>query len=206
MKKTYIIMFSILPFLLSSTCKKNNYKNTDSVRLKATISDTSEAIPLGDTLKITLTIPDVLVTELGQNTFVQSLNEGRYIVSCARFDTVNRIGVFISDPSLFFVTEGINVGGNLFVSKTNKPFRSILNIIPPQKGYYRLEITPQPGKLNVNNDSYYGLKVDFNVTNKHWNTLAYYYNVYFNTNISEFLSQNQYLENEGYGFYGFRVN
>jgi hypothetical protein len=151
MKKIFIITLATLPFLLSSTCKKNKYIDADSVKLKATISDTSETIHLGDTMKITLTIPDVLVTELGQNTFVQSLNEGSYIVACSMLDTVNRRAVYVSDPSKFFVTEGMNIGGNLFVSKINRPFRSILNIIPPQKGYYRLEITPQPGKLNVNN-------------------------------------------------------
>ncbi len=94
------------------------------------MSDTSEAINLGDTLKITLTIPNVLVTELGQNTFVQSVNEGIYNVACSRFDTINGRRVFIGDPSSFFVTEGVSIGGNLYVSKVNKPYKSILNIIP----------------------------------------------------------------------------
>ncbi len=205
MKKILLMVLSILPFLLSSTCKKDKYRDADSVKLKATLSDTSEMIQLGDTLKITLTIPEVLVTELGQNTFVQSVNEGLYIIGCSMIDTVNRRAVYVNNPSNFFVTEGVNIGGNLYVSTTNKPYKSVLNIVPPQKGYYKLEITPQPGKLYVNTGSFYGLKVNFNVTNKHWNTIAYYANTYFNTNVNELLNAYRQFDSEGYGVYGFRV-
>jgi hypothetical protein len=206
MKKILIIGLAIIPFLQSSTCKKNTYKYADAVKLKATLSDTSETINLGDTMKVTLTIPDILVTETGQNTFVSSLQKGEFVIACNRIDTINRWAVSLNNTNGFFVSEGTNVGGTVSIRNISRPYRVVVNFIPPQRGYYYIEILPQPGKLNVNNDLNYGLKVDFNVINKHWNTLAYYYNVYFNTNISEFLSQNQYLENEGYGFYGFRVN
>jgi hypothetical protein len=202
MKKILIIGLAVIPFLQSSTCKKNTYKYADAVKLKATLSDTSEIIHLGDTI----TIPDLLVTETGQNTLVNSLQEAVFNIGCARVDSNNVPSIFVSSPSNFFVTEGVNIGGNIYASKLSKPYRFILNIVPPQKGVYLIEITPQPGKLQVNNNTYFKLKVNFDAINKHWNTLAYYYNAYFNTDVNALLASYRQTDSEGYGIYGFRVN
>jgi hypothetical protein len=206
MKKMLIIGLAVIPFLQSSTCKKNTYKYADAVKLKATLSDTSETIHLGDTLKVTLTIPDVLVTETGQNTFVSSLQKGEFVISCDRIDTILRRAVSLNNTSGFFVSEGTNIGGTVSIRTTSRPYRAIVNFIPPQKGVYFIEILPQPGKLNVNNDIYLGLNVNFNVTNKHWNTLAYYYSVYFNADMNALLASLSQRDTEGYGYYGFKVN
>jgi hypothetical protein len=206
MKKMLIIGLAVIPFLQSSTCKKDKYRDADSVKLKATLSDTSEAINLGDTMKVTLIIPDVIVTETGQNTFVNSLETGEFVIVCVRFDTINRTVVGLNNTSSFFVSEGTSIEGTVSVRNTSRPYRAVINFIPPQKGYYKLNINPQPGKLQVNNNSFYGLNVNFNVANKHWNTIAYYYNVYFNTDTNQLLNEYRQLDNEGYGYYGFRVN
>jgi hypothetical protein len=205
MKMILIILLSILPFLLSSTCKKDKYRDVDGVKLMATLNDTSETIQLGDTIKISFNLPDLLITELGQNKLVNTLQQATFNIACARIDSSNVPSIYVSSPSSFFVTEGSNIGGNMYASNTNKPFRFILNIIPPIKGMYLLEVTPQPGKLDINKNEYYKLKVNFNVTNKHWNTLAYYYNVYFNANTTELINQFRQTDSEGYGIYGFRV-
>ncbi len=206
MKKIFIVVLSIIPFLQSSTCKKNTYKYADAVKLKATLSDTSETIHLGDMLKVTLTIPDVVVTETGQNTFVSSLQKREFVIACNRIDTILRRAVSLNNTSGFFVSEGTNVGGTVSVRNTSIPYRFVVNFIPPQKGVYYIEILPQPGKLSVNNNTNYGLKFDFNVTNKHWNTLLTYFNVYFNADINALLASLRQRDTEGYGYYGFRVN
>ncbi len=207
MKKLIIISIAAFPFLLSSTCVKDNYKNTEAVRLNANISNTSETIALGDTLKITLTISGVIVTESAQNITVNSLQEGSYCVLCERFDTINRRAVGLNNTAAFFATQGSYYQGcQIFVTNTSNPYISVLNIVPPQKGVYQLHMLAQPGNLQIHSSSYYGLKVNFNAADKHWNMLAYYYNTYFNTNINEFLSVRQQTDSEGYGYYGFRVN
>lgn len=206
MKKLIILTISALPFLMSSTCKKDVYKNAEPVRLNSTINNTTETITLGDILKIELTIPGTITTESSQNITVNSLQEGSYSILCSRIDTINKRAIGLNNTSAFFVTKGSYNGGAVFVSTTNNPYVSVLNIVPPEKGVYYIEILPQPGKLKINSNDYFGLKVNFNIPDKHWNMIAYYYNIYFNTNVNEFLASVQQRNSEGYGYYGFRVN
>lgn len=205
MKKIIILIIIATPFLMSSTCKKDIYKNAEGVRLNATINNIAETINLGDTLKITLTIPSTFVTESTQLVTVNSLQKGLYTITCYRIDTINRRPVNLNNTSSFFVSEGSNISGTVYVSNIS-PFRSVLNILPPQKGVYVLEILAQTGQLNVNTSDYYGLKVNFNIADKHWPMIAYYFNTYFNTDTNTFLGQLQDVNNAGYGYYGFRVN
>ena len=171
--------------------------------MKATINKTAETIALGDTLKITLVLPANIITESGQTIIVNSLQKGEYILLCSFMDTVNHRNIGLNNTPASFVTEGTNINGPLHMSTNSVPYRCVLNIVPTQKGPYYLEILPQPGKLNINSNSYYGLKVNFDVPDKHWIGFAHYFN---GSNQPDFITTVTTVDNEGYGWYCFRVN
>lgn len=206
MKRALILTMVFTPFFLSSTCKKDVYRNAEPVRLNAIISDTAETIALGDTLKVEFNVPATFFTESAKQVYVRNLQKGSYVLSCYRIDTINKRLEYLNNSSAFFVTQGTNVGGTIYVSNNGFPYKSILNIVPVNRGVYVLEILAQPGQLNVNIEEYYGLKINFNILDKHWSLIAYYYSVYSNTNYNTFMSQLQQINNDGYGYYGFRVN
>ena len=207
MKKIITLLIAATPFLMSSQCKKDNYKNAEAVRLNAVINNINETIALGDTLKIKLTISGSVVTESAQNIIVNSLQKGSYYILCEKFDTINRKVIGLNSTSAFFVTQGAYYqGSEIFVSNTSNPYISVLYIVPTQKGVYQLYMLAQPGNLQVNNSGFYGLKVNFDAPDKHWPLIAHYYKTYFNTDSTLFTSQLQDNSNEGYGYYGFRVN
>lgn len=203
MKKIIFLLLAATPYLMSSTCKKDDYKNAEAVRLSAAINNSAEIIALGDTLKITLTIPSTITTESAQQINVSSLQKGWYGILANRIDTITKQNIGLNNTSAFFITAGSNSGGSIYVSNSNTPYTSVLNIVPPQKGVYYLEILPQPGQLNVNTTNYYGLKVNFAVADKHWVNFANYFN---GPNQPDFLTSVSQRDSEGYGWYCFRVN
>ncbi len=191
-------------------CKKDDFVLADTVKLSATISDTNEVIHLGDTIKLKLVLPSILqgINSYGNptNVAINSLQEAWYDMRFYRLDTATKSSTILWGNTAYnFATVGHTNGGGVYTT-TNSPYTSILNIVPPTKGVYYLSITPQPGHIRANNGYNANLITNFAVTNKHWDMLAYYYNVYYNTNISEFLMQRQQFDIEGYGFYGFKVN
>ena len=207
MKNIFILFIAFIPFLMSSQCKKDNYKNAEAVRLSVTINNSNETIALGDTIKIKLTISANVITESAQSIIVNSLQKGSYYVLCERFDTINRKVIGLNHTPAFFVTQGAYYqGSEIFVSNTSNPYISVLYIVPTQKGVYQLYMLAQTGNLQINSSGYYGLKVNFDAPDKHWPLIAHYYKTYFNTDSTLFISQLQDNNNEGYGYYGFRVN
>lgn len=209
--KNKILILPLLVSLSYMSCEEVHEQfqvQDDFVKLNASISDTAETIRLGDTLKIKLSLPDVLVTSKNTIT-VNSLQEGWYLFNFSFIDTVLKRGVTLNTTAAFVTGGGwlSSNGAAVYLSNGSKPFTATLNLVPPQKGVYKLHIEAGPSKLRVNNTSSpIGLRVNFAVAEKHWNMLAYYYNTYFNTSISEFLSVAQQEYSEGYGLYGFRVN
>ncbi len=202
MKNILIILIISLPFIQGAQCKKNQVYLNDFVKLKSVLNNSQETISYGDTLKIKLTIPDLLVTENGTNISVNTLQQGYYIFTVYRIDTtlMNTI-VSINNPTNIFITGGgyKPVGENaVYVSSNNKPFTATLNILAPQKGIYYVQIEPSPGRLGVNNLDDLGLKVNFDVADKHW----YLYETYS----PGFTASASMLDSQGYGWYCFRVN
>ncbi len=212
MKTSSTIIASLLCFLIftGSTCKKDDFVLADTVKLKAVISDTNEIIHLGDTIKIKLVLPNVLqaIDSYGNfnNVNLSSLQEAWYDMRFYRLDTATRSStLFWGNTAYNFATIGYINGGGVY-NTTTTPFTSVLNIVPPTKGVYYVSITPQPGHLRANNSYNANLIVNYDVPNKHWNMLAYYYNKFYGTNINDFLASAQATDNDGYGYYGFRVN
>lgn len=199
-----IIVLSIIFFSCDPPAGQTE---SDFVKLNATLNNAAENIQLGDTLKFKLTLPDNLVTSTRTVT-VNSLQEGWYLFDFYLLDTVLKRGVRVSGNSVYISDGHLSANGaSVYLSNANKPYTATLNLIPPTKGIYTLSIVPQPGTLRINNSNVpIGLKVNFDVTDKHWNMLAYYYSTYFNTSSGDFLTSVQQNNTDGYGVYGFRVN
>ena len=207
MKNNIFIILLLLSIAFFGCEPPRDELKNDFVKLNASLSDSAETIRLGDTLKIKLTLPDNLITSK-RTVSVNSLQEGWYAFRFSRLDTVARVGVRMSGSSIFISDGSLSYNGfAVNLSTGNKPFTATLNLIPPAKGVYTLEIVSQPGTLRINNSNPpIGLAVNFAVADKHWNMLAYYYNTYFNTDYNAFLASLRQIDSERYGFYGFRVN
>lgn len=192
----YMLLLCIISIKLLSCGPDRGGLGNDSAKLNAELNNTAETIHVGDTLKFKLTIPDTLITSL-QKILVNSLQETFYTFTFYRVDTITKIGTRMTGNT-FFVTEGTTDGAAVYVSKNNKPFTATLNIIPPTKGLYYVQVTPQPGIIRVNNSFVGGLRVNFDVVDKHW--------IMYNNYIPGFYPAVTQFDNDGYGYYCFKVN
>ena len=170
--------------------------DADYVKLNATINNSAETLHLGDTLKITLTIPDTL-QGVSQRIPVSSLQMGWYDCTFYIVDTVTKIGTRITSSNNIFISKGSFDGHGVYVSTAAKPYEAILNLVPPTKGVYYFQVTPQPGAIKINNSYEAGLRVNIATPDKHW----LMYNNYF----PGFYPGVTQFDNNGYAYYCFRV-
>lgn len=202
-----LLMLFSTAILMSSTCKKDNYKVSDTLKLNATINDTNEVIRLGDTLKITLVIPDVLnafdINGLPNNVSVNNLQEAWYAIRFSKLDTITKTTTVLWGNTPYnFTTVGYTDGFGVYTTTANKPYTSVLNIVAPSKGIYTLAVSLTPGHLKANNNGYLAnLVLNFAVADKHWVNYAAYFS--YGTELLASLKQQ---DAEGFGFYCFRVN
>jgi hypothetical protein len=201
MKNNYLL-YAICYFMVVNGCNPSAGKPdiNEFVKLGVTVSNTSENIPLGDTLKIRLSLPDTVKTSL-RNMPVQSLQRGFFVMSVMKYDTINKRVTSVRVPNIW-LTIGNSEGELSYVLKNNsKPYEVIINVNPKEKGMYRFEVVPQPGTLKIN-DIETKLLVGFNVPDYHYNILNIvtpyfggqpYYDAFVQRNI------------EGFGVYFFRV-
>ena len=177
--------------------------NYPYVKVSATLNDTSAIIHVGDTLIFKLTIPDTLIanTPLGatQTVVVKTLQSGAYVFHFYRVDTVAKRTDYIFSSNNIFVTDGVMPTSNsaVYVSDQRKPFTSTLHIVPPGKGLYAVEVTPQADRIQVNKNFTGGLIVNFDVKNKHWEFLEPYFPGY--------AAGAAQVDSNGFGWYCFKV-
>lgn len=201
----YFILIKIIACcLLFITCDPDNKDifNTEVVKLKAVIVNTSETILLGDTLRIALKLPDTVISNTGAHP-VQSLRRGNFSMYINKADTINRRADLVQMPA-YWTEKGAIEGNFSFVMNTNvKPYEVIINLKPAAKGLYYLEVISQPGNLKINNNYDARLIIDFDVADKHYNLLRLispyfggqvFYNAFINREVN------------GFGTYFFRVN
>jgi hypothetical protein len=195
-----IISICFLVFFIACNPQAGKAAIDEVVKLKASLNNTNENINLGDTLKVTLKLPDTLLSNL-RNIPIQSLQRGTFAMRIFKVDTVNKKGINILSPNVW-VSAGSTEGQLGYVLKNNaKPYEVIINVSPKEKGMYYLEIIPQPGTLKIN-DIETNLLVGFNVPDYHYNILgiiAPYFGgqIYYDAIIQS--------NNEGFGVYFFRV-
>ena len=202
-----LLLFSASALLLSTTCKKDYYDGTELVLLKAALNNPNEVIRMMDTLKITFVVPPTITSETGVVAPVNSVQRALYSFTLYQVDTLNtnpatgtvRVTRVVS-PRALVVSEGSMLSysvGSVLVSTARPPFKSVLNIIPPTKGVYYVDTSK--GALKVNNSYEAFLKVNFDVSDKHW-TLADKYIRGYSTSLEIVRA-----DAEGNGIYWFRV-
>jgi hypothetical protein len=194
-----LIFVLIISLLISCDPDNKDIFNTERVKLTATLSDTTEILLLGDTLKISLPLPDTITNS--QTFIVQSLQRGQFYMSISKIDTINKKPILITPPN-YWVTKG-NISSTNFLSfemsKTNKPYGIEIHFKPPSKGLYYLEMTSQPGQLKINNSYEARLFINFNAQNKHFHLAEPFFG-------QSWVYEVQQIVNEGLGVYVFRVN
>lgn len=199
--KNIINLFSLLILLIFFSCDPPRVSLTDSVKLKATISNTNESILLGDTLKIRLVLPDTIITENNEKIIVTSLQKAEFSASISKLDTITRSPIYLAPPD-YFTTEGsISSSNNRYfiLSNTAKPFAVTFKVVPKQKGIYRIEVSSQTAEMKINgNNQPIGLITGFDVINSHYMLLNPYY--------PEIVSDSNNIKQRGFGYYWFRVN
>jgi hypothetical protein len=211
MLKYFLILLSLV--LLASTCSKKSplsSPGTPTVKLSVNINDSFATIHMGDTLKITLLVPDS-VTAISKidgtlsKVFVNSLQSCTYGFTFYSVDTITKIGTRIRDAAHIFVTAGTidPYLYTVFTSSGSKPFVSVLNFVPPLKGLYYFQTDTQENLMKINNSMNLGLRVNVNLIDKHWLINANYFN---GPDQPDFITSMNSLNNEGYGFYCFKVN
>jgi len=193
----YFLAFGVLSLYLISCNPPSKYFDPEFVKLNMTLNDTAETISLGDTLKFKLTIPDTL-NGVSRRVPVNTLQQGFYTFTFYQIDTIAKRGIRLGGNCIY-VTEGTTDGFQVNVSKSTKPFTATLNLIPPSKGVYNFQVTPQPGTIRVNNSYEAGLRVNVDVTDKHWSMFISYFG-------SGWINDLPQVDASGYAFYAFKVN
>ena len=167
--KKIIIIGTIITILFSS-CDPDNKDifNFESVKIGATLNNSNQTISLGDTLKISVQLPDTIINATGIFP-VQSVQDAQFYLKFRMVDTIHNTATLINQPN-YWTSYGTISPVNTFsfeFFKTSKPFGVIINFKPQQKGIYYLEVVSQAGQLKINNAYEARLIVNFNVPDKH---------------------------------------
>ena len=195
--KSNFFLFFLIVFFYSCDSDKKDIFNLENVKIEATLNNNNSSINLGDTIKISVLLPDVLSGSSGAVN-VQSLQKAQFYMQLNKIDTVNNKTILQQQPT-YWTTKGNISPSNVFnfeFSKDVKPFGVQINFKPQEKGIYYLEIVSQSGQLLVNNYYEARIIVNFNVPDKHINIAT----PFFGTTWT-----NEALTRE-YGSYIFRVN
>ena len=196
-----IALIAVFISICVTSCGPNrsNYYKDDFVSIKGRFNDTNRVIALGDTLKISLQLPDSMQTTLGVVP-IQSVQKAFFAMSPRIVDTINKTYNLVNHSNYW--TDAGPSNGFFYFNTTTKPYRSVIYFKPPQKGIYYIEVAPQPGDMKLNNQKQYvGLLVDFDVTNRHLDIVAPH-----TTDGQGWLNAVANHNARGFGSYAFRVN
>ena len=165
------LILSLMVFIvLISSCDpdKKDIFNFESVKLGAEINNSNENLSLGDTLKVSLQLPDTIFNTEDAY-FVHSVQQAQFYMYINKIDTINNRGPSVNSSS-YWTTYGSISPTNIFnfqFEKSAKPYGVIINFKPQERGIYFLQVVPQAGQLKINNSYESRLIVNFNVADKH---------------------------------------
>lgn len=202
MQRNLLLIFTLSLFIASCDPHDKPIFNTEHVKLKATINNISETVLLGDTLKISLRLPDTIVSNT-RTIVVQSLQRAFYAMRIFKVDTVNKKGIS-QLPPLYWASQGSTSNNlTLNLNTDRKPYGLVVNFKPKEKGIYYFEVVPQPGDLAMNKDYLARLYVGFDVADKHYNLLSLIAPYFSGQPFYDAVVQS---DAEGFGVYFFRVD
>jgi hypothetical protein len=177
------------------------------VNLKATLSDTNKVLHIGDTLKMTVRIPDTLATNEG-TLYVGSIQEASIGLDYARVDTIINDSTFRISNESFLIRKGQSASGsNKFIDFGNN-FRDLeLHFVLTKKGHFYIQVSPQSMRLSITEKD--GKKylimfnTGFNVKDSHLDLyLSWVGSVADRAKIKARITD---YVNAGFGWYSFKV-
>lgn len=202
MKKVVFFLKMIVIIIFICGCDPpNDLFIPESLKLKGSLNNSNDTISMGDTLKFTLEVPNVITGSNSQSINVTSLQEAFYYQHINIVDTINKRSELANSYHIErFANPGSlsNTGTTVFLTTNAKPFKAILNLIPKVKGLFYIEIISQAGRIKVNNNYEARLYVNFDVINKHNNMLINVFGPAYQTVLND-------LEAMGFGRYAFYV-
>lgn len=202
MKKVVFFLKMIVIIIFICGCDPpNDLFIPESLKLKGSLNNSNDTISMGDTLKFTLVVPNVITGSNSQSITVTSLQEAFYYQDIIIVDTINKRSQLANSSQIeIFANPGSlsNAGATVFLTKNSMPFKATLNLIPKVKGLFYIGIVSQPGKIKVNNNYEARLYVNFDVINKHNNMLINVFGPAYQTVLND-------LEAMGFGRYAFYV-
>ncbi len=187
-------------FILSCDPQPRDIFNDQYIKVKADINNTSGIISLGDTIKISLKLPDT-VSNGTTNYVINSLQKGDFALGFSKIDTINKkSNLILSNTNSFWVTKGSLINSlGYTLTTTSKPYETVINFKPQEKGIYYIEVISQAGDFNINNNYSARLFVGFNTTNPHLELVSNFVGLTWLNGVNNQITS-------GFGAYAFRVN
>jgi hypothetical protein len=195
----FILLFSCVKCGHTDWQERKNLR----VQLKGIVLNQNHTLKIGDTIKISITIPDpVKVTDLKQN--ISTFHSVDYIeggdvcflkqISAVKNDEIEIISVF-----------GISPSGCYSFNKNSKPFTCFINLKLKSQGIYEVNCIPPDAniKINGNINGTTSISLDINRKEENWRRLAKYLD--FVRAEEESMTIFKEIELAGGGIYGFKV-
>jgi len=191
--------FTFLTIILLYSCDpdKKDIFTLEVVKVEATLENNNEIVYLGDTLKMKVQLPDIVIGNSG-NVNIESLQKAQFFMYINRIDTVSNTAILIRQPAYWTIKGNISPS-NIFdfqFKNDTKPFEVIIYFKPQNKGIYYLEILSQAGQIKLNNTYEARLIVNFNVSDKHLYLATPFFGSAWTNN----------AQTRDFGTYVFRVN
>ena len=93
------LLFLIVITLSSCTCKKQvtRWDIDKEVRFKAVLSDTNRVLKIGDTLFLSIEVPDTVITKQNDTVPIMSIQEANIFIGISKLDTINNGFPFLNN-------------------------------------------------------------------------------------------------------------
>jgi hypothetical protein len=204
----FILLFSCVK------CGHTDWQERKNIRvqLKGVVLNQNHTLQIGDTIKISITIPDsVKVTDLKQN--ISTFHSVDYIeggdvcfLKIWKIDTLKKqINAIKNDEIEIISVFGISPSGCYSFNKNSKPFTCFINLKLKSQGIYEINSIPPDANIKINGKikGTTAISLDINRKEENWRMLAKYLN--FVRAEEESMTIFKEKELEGGGIYGFRV-
>ena len=211
MEKNFLLYLAMLFVVASCDPPRDctSPKCADSpifVKLKASLSDTNKVLHVGDTLKMSLRIPDTLATNQGTY-YLSSVQKAYISLDYYQVDTIISKSNFTINREKFLIKKGQFAPKSTVVEVEYATKMLELHFVLSKKGHYSIQISPQSGRLEITekDGTQYLImsNVGFNVKDSHNDLyLSWIGDAAYRAEAKEAL---EIRSNSGFGWYFFNV-
>jgi hypothetical protein len=152
--KFLLFVFTILSLILQSCEPPRDCTNPNCVtssilvKLKANLSNENKVLHVGDTLKMSLHIPDTLATNEGTY-YVRSVQKATFALHYYHVDTIVSDTNFTINNEDFLIKKGKMAYQSTALELDNSLKELELDFVMSKKGHFYIQISPQSGRLEM---------------------------------------------------------